>query len=48
MNKEKLLELFNKHMRIEITYPGSRVEQAESVVRQVSLSNERGFILFQR
>jgi GNAT superfamily N-acetyltransferase len=46
MNKEKILELFNKHMRMEITYPGCRMEQTESVVREVSLSNERGYILY--
>jgi GNAT superfamily N-acetyltransferase len=48
MNKEKILELFNKHMRIEITYPGSRREQIESIVREVSLSNEQGFILYSK
>jgi hypothetical protein len=46
MNREMVLELFNKHMRIDITYPGYLRERTESVIRQVSLTNEEGLIIF--
>lgn len=46
MNREQMLDLFNKHMRIEITYPGYRVERNATVIRQISSTNEPGFVLF--
>jgi hypothetical protein len=46
MNREMMLELFNKHMRIEITYPGYLRERTKSVIRQISLTNEEGLIIF--
>src|SRR3954453_10850490 len=46
MDKVLLRELFNKHMRIDITYPGYRKERTSSVIRQVSLTSEPGFVIF--
>jgi hypothetical protein len=46
MNRELILELFNKHMRIDIRYPGFRRERTDSVIRQVSLEKETGFLLY--
>lgn len=46
MNRDKILELFNQHLRIEINEPNSRRERTDSVIRKVSLSNEPGFISY--
>ena len=46
MNKEKILELFNKHLRIEITYPGSLRERSNTVIRQISSTNEPGSVIY--
>jgi GNAT superfamily N-acetyltransferase len=46
MDKVLLRELFNKHMRIDISYPGYRKERTSSVIRQVSLTSEPGFVIF--
>lgn len=45
MNKE-MLELFNKHMRIDIRYPGYRREKTDTVIRHISLAKETGFLLY--
>lgn len=46
MNKEKILKLFNKHLRIEITYPGFLRERTNTVIRQFSSTNEPGFVIY--
>lgn len=46
MNSDEILDLFNKHLRIEIIEPESRREQTDSVIRKVSLTNEPGFISY--
>jgi GNAT superfamily N-acetyltransferase len=46
MNKVLMRELFNKHMRIDITYPGYQKEKTASVIRHVSLTSEPGFVIF--
>jgi ribosomal protein S18 acetylase RimI-like enzyme len=46
LNREMMLELFNKHMRIDICYPGYRRDRTDSVIRQVSLEKETGFLLY--
>ena len=42
MNKELMLELFNKYMRVEINYPGSRMEQTDTVVSASILDKRAG------
>jgi hypothetical protein len=46
MNREMMLELFNKHMRIDITYPGYLRERTKSVIRHTSITSEAGFVIF--
>lgn len=46
MDKDKILDLFNQHLRIGIIEPNSRRERTDSIIRKVSLSNEPGFISY--
>lgn len=46
MNRDILLDLFNKHLRVEITYPGFRRERTSTVIRHVSLEDQTGTLLF--
>jgi len=46
MNKAELLTLFTRDQRIEVAFPDMRREVQGNVIRQVSLTNESGFIVY--
>ncbi|WP_409175412.1 GNAT family N-acetyltransferase [Brevibacillus fortis] len=49
MNKAEVLRLFDKEMRVEITYPPLRREETEHLVRHVSPTpDDSGVVLFSR
>lgn len=49
MNKTEVLRLFDKEMRLEITYPPLRREETEHLVRHVSPTpDDSGVVLFSR
>lgn len=44
MNRVVILELFNKHLRIDFSFPDCRREANDTVIRLVSLTNEPGLV----
>ena len=46
MNRAELLTLFTREQRIEVNFPDMRREVLGNVIRQVSPTNESGFIVY--
>lgn len=46
LNKHHALQLYTEQLRKEIQFPGWRREETSRVIRQVSLTNESGFVIF--
>jgi GNAT superfamily N-acetyltransferase len=48
MEKEELLEIFTRQQRIEVDYPGMKREVDGSMIRQIGLAPEEGFVIYSR
>jgi hypothetical protein len=48
MDRDKILNLYNQHIRIEMTEPDALMEVTDSIVRKVSLTTEPGFISYSK
>jgi hypothetical protein len=46
MNRAELLTLFTREQRVEVDFPDMRREVLGNVIRQVSLTNASGFIVY--
>lgn len=46
MHKDELLQLFTKEQRREITYPGYLREESGRIIRQVSLNDDDGYVIY--